>query len=281
MLRTYISSVNPGKRVFPVSQHNLAGFITHMYSGNYASSTILSTVSAVSYSHKIIGLTDPADNFYIKKLLLGIKKRTSTIDSRRPIDLCMLGQLTKATKAVIPNKFSQLCIAAMFMLAFHGFLRIGEICVRSGVLSGHVIQRSDIEVVPGHKGGSNTSLRLTIRHAKHQQVNRHVVLEIMSQSINCPVKLLCNYLHIRGSAMGPLFVFPDKSPMSRSYFASQLSACLSHAGYNPSLYKCHSFRIGAVTTAATRGFTDVQIQAMGRWKSTAFRRYIRIPMMKL
>ena len=145
MLRTYISSVSPGKRVFPVSQNNLAGFITHMYSGNYASSTILSTVSAVSYSHKIIGLTYPADNFYIKKLLLGIQKRTSTIDSRRPIDLCMLGQLTKATKAVIPKKNSQLCIAAMFMLAFHGFLRIGEICVRSGVLSGPVIQRSDIK----------------------------------------------------------------------------------------------------------------------------------------
>ena len=111
------------------------------------------------------------------------------------------------------------------------------------MLSGHVIQRSDIEVVPGHKGGSNTSLRLMIRHAKHQQVNRHVVLEIVSQSINCPVKLVYNYLHIRGSAMGPLFVFPGKSPMSRSYFATQLSACLSHAGYNQSLYKCHSFRV--------------------------------------
>ena len=92
----------------------------------------------------------------------------------------------------------------MFILAFPVFLRIGKICVRSGVLSGHVIQRSDIEVVPGHKGGSNTSLRLTIRHAKHQQVNRPVVLEIMSQSINCPVKLVCNYLHIRGSAMATL-----------------------------------------------------------------------------
>ena len=102
-----------------------------------------------------------------------------------------------------------------------------------------------------------------IRHAKHQQVNRPAVLEIMSQSINCPVKLVCNYLRIRGYAIGPLFVFPDKSPMSRSYFATQLSACLSHAGHDPSIYKCHSFRIGAATTAATRGFTDVQIQAMG------------------
>ena len=61
----------------------------------------------------------------------------------------------------------------------------------------------------------------------------------------------------------------------------QLTACLSHAGYDCSQYKCHSFRIGAATTAATRGFTDAQIQTMGRWRSAAFRRYIRIPMVQL
>ncbi|KAK2187934.1 hypothetical protein NP493_149g01016 [Ridgeia piscesae] len=59
------------------------------------------------------------------------------------------------------------------------------------------------------------------------------------------------------------------------YFSFQLSACLSHAGNDPSL----SFRIGAATTAATWGYTEVQIQTRGR--SAAFRRYIRIPMMTL
>ena len=47
--------------------------------------------------------------------------------------------------------------------------------------------------------------------------------------------------------------------------------------YDCSQYKCHYFRIGASATAATRGFTDAQIQTMGRWRSAAFRRYIRIP----
>ena len=70
---------------------------------------------------------------------------------KKPIDLGMLGHLAKASIYVIPDKFTQLCIAAaMFMLAFHGFLRIGEITVRSGVPSEHVIQRSDLVVVPGN-----------------------------------------------------------------------------------------------------------------------------------
>ena len=36
----------------------------------------------------------------------------------------------------------------MFMLAFHGFLRIGEITVRPGVVAEHVIKRSDLVIVP-------------------------------------------------------------------------------------------------------------------------------------
>ena len=281
MLRKYLSSVCPGTRVFPVSRTNLAGFITHLFAANYASSTILSTVSAISFSHKIVGLGDPADNFYIKKLLAGVHKKSSTVDLRKPIDPGMLGHLAKASMYVIPDKFTQLCIAAMFMSAFHGFLRIGEITVRPGVPSEHVIQRSDLVVVPDNTGHGKPSLQLTIRHGKHQKVGKPIVLEINSQARECPVAHICRYLKTRGQSMGPLFVFPDRTPISRTYFASQLRACLSHAGYDPTRYKCHSFRIGSTTTAAARGFTDIQIQTMGRWKSAAFRRYIRIPMMKL
>ena len=45
-----------------------------------------------------------------------------TMDLRQPIDLKLLGLLVRAAKYVIPDRFLQLCIAAMFMLAFHGFL---------------------------------------------------------------------------------------------------------------------------------------------------------------
>ena len=252
MLRHYLSSVHPGVRYFPVSHTDLAGFITHLFAANYTFSTILSTVSAISYSHKIVGLADPADNVYIRKLLVGVHKTSRTMDLRRPIDQHMLALLVRAAKSVISDKYLQRCTAAMFMLAFHGVLRIGEITVRPGVLAAHVIKRSNLLVVPA-RDQVKSSLQLTIQHAKHQ--HRPIVLEINSQSHNCPVVQICRYLRTRGSSPGPLFVFPDKTPISRTYFSSQLSACLSHAGYDPSLYKCHSFRIGAATTAATRGYT--------------------------
>ncbi|KAK2165462.1 hypothetical protein NP493_1364g00033 [Ridgeia piscesae] len=79
------------------------------------------------------------------------------------------------------------------MLAFHGFLRIGEITVRPGVVAEHVIKRSDLVIVPA-RDGVKSSLQLTIRHAKHQHVGRPIVLEINSQSHNCPVVHICRYL---------------------------------------------------------------------------------------
>ena len=153
--------------------------------------------------------------------------------------------------------------------------------MRPGISSQYVLQRSDLVIVTGGNTSAKPSLQLTISHAKHQQVNRPVVLQITSQPNKCPVATITRYLRIRGTSAGPLFIFPDNRPITRSFFASQLSACLLHAGYDPTFYKCHSFRIGACTTAASRGFTEVQIQAMGRWKSSAFRRYIRIPLVQL
>ena len=236
MLRTYVSSVCPGSRTFPVSRKRLAGFIVHLFRAKYASSTILSTVSAIAYSHKIVGLEDPADDFYIKKLLVGIQKKSRTVDLRRPIDLEMLSNLVSATKAIISDKFTQLCIAAMFMLAFHGFVRIGEITLRPGISSQHVLQRSDLVIVSGGNTSAEPSLQLTIRHAKHQQVNRPVVLQITSQPSKCPVVKLIRYLRIRGTSAGPLFIFPDDKPITRSFFASQLPATRNNYRKNDDKY---------------------------------------------
>ncbi|XP_071144984.1 uncharacterized protein [Mytilus edulis] len=41
-------------------------------------------------------------------------------------------------------------------------------------------------------------------------------------------------------------------------------------------YKAHSFRIGAATSAAAKGIPHSVIQGMGRWKSSAFMKYIRM-----
>ena len=52
-------------------------------------------------------------------------------------------------------------------------------------------------------------------------------------------------------------------------------------GLNPSVYKGHTFRIGAASHAAERGMSDAQIRILGRSKFNAFLKYIKISFFKL
>ena len=63
------------------------------------------------------------------------------------------------------------------------------------------------------------------------------------------------------------------------HFRNCLSNSLVKAGLPPSQYKTHSFRIGAASTAPALDITNEDIQHMGRWKSLAFKRYVRMPTM--
>ena len=84
----------------------------------------------------------------------------------------MLAQWVAATQIVIPDVFLQCCISAMYMLAFYGFLRIGEITKRPG---GHVedlIQLQDLkffhldkENVPWNFPYVITNINMAIGHS--------------------------------------------------------------------------------------------------------------------
>ena len=68
----------------------------------------------------------------------------------------------------------------------------------------------------------------------------------------CPVAAIAAYLAVRGSESGPFFKFLDGRPMSREVFVAKVRGALEQAGLKPEKFAGHSFRIGAVTTAAVR-----------------------------
>lgn len=90
------------------------------------------------------------------------------------------------------------------------------------------------------------------------------------------LQALLSYLSIRGDGPGPLFLFQDGRPLSRPLLTAWLRRILASAGV-PGNFSSHSFRIGAATVAARNGIPDHQIQALGRWSSTAYLSYIRTP----
>ena len=92
----------------------------------------------------------------------------------------------------------------------------------------------------------------------------------------CPVAAVLAYLAIRPSSAGPLFICADGSTLSRPKLVRYLRQTLQVAGIDATLFSGHSFQIG-VATAARQGLSDSLIQTFGRWKSSAFTSYIRIP----
>ena len=79
-----------------------------------------------------------------------------------------------------------------------------------------------------------------------------------------------------GSA-GPFFRFASGTPLSRELLVKHVRAALQPHDIDVSRYSGHSFRIGAATAAAAVGVEDSMIKTLGRWQSSAYQAYVRIP----
>lgn len=123
-----------------------------------------------------------------------------------------------------------------------------------------------------------------ITHCKHSI--RPTSLQI-SRNLENPilylVRALQYFMQIRKhtSPKEALFSFMDGNPVSRQFFTENLQNSLAFCGLDTKRYQSHSFRIGAATAASDLGASDIQIQNMGRWKSKAFKKYIRVPVLTL
>ena len=271
-LKTVITSESV---LFPTSAVMLIKYIEHAVNAGLSSATIITQLSAISFLHKLVEVPDPTKTFVIKKMLVGAQNLSRSADTRLPFQSDHIRSLIQSLVFTAKSPFHKIMLQAMYLLAFAAFLRIGEFTVtKNGVK--HVIKYQDIQFIT--KNAIIVSVQLSLFSFKHSKPNNIVKLIIPAQSGPlCPVKALSTFVHLRGTHRGPLFTFPDKTPVSSTYFASQLKLSVIWAGLDPNCYKPHSFRIGAATAAAERGATGTQITAMGRWHSDAYKRYIRIP----
>ena len=96
----------------------------------------------------------------------------------------------------------------------------------------------------------------------------------------CPVEAMVNYIKLRGSKEGPLFLTSHNQPLTRSYFLVNLRNALAQARIDDSQYAGYSFRIGAATTALRAGVSDAKIKMLGRWESSAYQLYLREPLVR-
>ena len=173
-----------------------------------------------------------------------------------------------------------LCYGQLVPCAFFGFLRVGEIAVPSSQScdAGAHLSVGDVTL---DNLEQPSLVQVTIKASKTDPFRKGVVIFMgKTQNRLCPVAAISAYLAVCGSSPGPFFTFKEGTPLSREFVARVRSA-LTVAGIQASQFAGHSFRIGAASTAAARGVEDSLIKTLGRWRSSAYLLYVRIPWKRL
>ena len=256
----------------PLTVSAVALFIADRVQQKYKASTISAQISALGYIHKLRGLADPTASFLIQKMLVSCHKQQPTQDMRLPIDKAMLSQILAALEHTTTSSQDRSLFRAMFALAFHAFLRIGEITVSSpGVNNPNLLELKQIEF------NSTESCCITFIKYKHSKSQSVTVTVKAGQPGACPVRIMKEYVAVRGARPGPLFLRTPGilTPVTRSQFNAHLRSTLIFCKFATARFTSHSFRIGAATSAAAQGLSDAQIRQLGRWNSDAFKKYIR------
>lgn len=86
---------------------------------------------------------------------------------------------------------------------------------------------------------------------------------------------MAEYLKVRHPVEGFLFCHFSSVPLIRFQFSFVLRKILDIAGLGESKYKPHSIRIGATTVLSMVGYPEENMKEASRWKSSAFKSYVR------
>lgn len=265
------------REYFPMSRRNTQNFITYLFDAGLQASTITTYLSGLSFYCKMLETHDFIPSFATKKLLTATRRDTGSPDSRLPISPVMIHEMIGCLPRMNVDVFDLTLFPAMYLLAFNAFLRVGEFTAKTRDDYSSMIQLNDLIELPSTSG--DRLLQLSIRQFKGNVTGAPVYLLIPPSPIPslCVHRALHEYLARRGGTPGPLFLGSSGKPITTDQFAAFLKLNLITAGYASADYKTHSFRIGACSHASTRGIPDEVIMKMGRWRSLAFLKYVRLP----
>lgn len=257
---------------WPPTVEQLAMFLSYMSLKGLSSKTADLYITAISFQCKVSDLPDNTKHFLINKLAEGFRRQGGSKRVRLPITFELLKSILTTLPVVCCNGFEAALFKAVYVLAYFGFFRVGEITVanKSTMEFGRVLNLGDISFVNG-----NQYMLVNLRFSKTDQLGKGTVLKISKTGSSiCPVIILRQYLRQRPKVAGPLFCHFDGKPLTRYQFSSVLQKVIKLI--NPQLqgFRSHSFRIGAATRAAQLGWPIEKIKEAGRWASEAYRSYI-------
>lgn len=261
--------------IWPIPLDHVVQYIAYLSMKGYSHSSATTHISGLNFYHKLCGFQDLYQSFLVGKMLKGFKRvSTKGGDHRLPISIEVLKKINSILPVICSSKYEAVLFRSAFTLAFFGLFRVSEIttsCQGRYIKQRHTVQKENVIL-------TNDSVQILLLSSKTDQfgLGSTITISKWADSDVCPVRNLQNLLCMRPKVGGPLFCHFGGDPLTRYQFASMLRKSLVVLGIpNVDYFSTHSFRIGGATHCAMLGYSNEQIQIMGRWKSNAFKSYIR------
>ena len=137
--------------------------------------------------------------------------------------LAILHELLRSLSFANSSAFQRSLFLAMFLVAFYGLFRIGELASKSTRFARSVVQYSNLTFSFGEDhNGQPQGAKITISEYKHNASQKpfDILLARDFSSPFCPVIALFQYCKVRGDRPGPLFCHTDETSIS---FISSMS----------------------------------------------------------
>ena len=253
----------------PASAATVIYYLAHMRRAGVGAATAKQRLAAVRHLHIRCGLDFAAGaDTLVRAAVRGFPTRGGgggARPARRGVTVNQLRAVKLAIGAGHLSYFVQRSLWAACSVAFYGGLRVSDYLA---TMPGRGLRRSDVTF-----SEDDTQCVCDLRIQKNRQFGPAEPIFLPATGTStCPVRALrlyCDLRDARVGARGVLFLADDGQPLARRLLSGVLRDTLGDG------FSTHSLRIGLATEAAAAGVSDDTIQHLGRWRSGAYRGYIR------
>lgn len=172
-------------------------------------------MAALAFASKASGFSESTGDFHLSKMLEGwSREQGARCDSREPLSPRVLRGLRAQWSVLCSGNFEAALFHAAALIAFFGAFRVGELVTRSKAdSSGRALQMDDVRL-------GSSSVQFTLRFSKTDQRGKGALfsLGVCDDMALCPVLAVRQYLALRGSSGGYLFIHRNLTPLTRYQF---------------------------------------------------------------
>lgn len=237
-----------------------------------APTSIRSKVAGIAHHFKLRGFDDPSKDYRVQQAIRGTKRfKVQSPDSRAPLNLRDMEKIHAILPYITSSKQEAALFRTAFLLAFHGCLRAGEVATTSSKAD-PVIRSNDIKIL------IDGSISLTIHHSKASQFSPQRILIKADKDTRLCRKALKKFMKMRSSfktsSRSAFLCHANGEPLTKFQLSSLLMKATKEIGMESKI-SSHSLRIGGASHAASSGMKVEELKRLGRWKSSAYKLYLR------